>query len=432
MRLAKAKALAMASAFVLATAAIPAVAISQNAQGPLSEGVAAVVNDDVISTYDVLQRMRLLMVTSGVQPTQENLPQLQAESLRSLVDERLQLQELRRVEKQQKFSIIATDAELAQEINDIARGNNTTGEQLMASLAAQGVGAETFRSQLRAQISWNNWISGRYGSRLRIGDDQVKAFERRYNEQQSKPQYQVSEVYIDASRVGGMEVAANGAAQLVAQLQQGAPFAAVARQFSASPTAANGGDAGWVAQGVLPPEVDSALEQLRPGQLSAPIPVKDGIYIVYLRDKRAGGAAALVNLKQIAIGLPAGAPAAEVEAARAKLESIRPRVTSCANVEAAANGVEGVLTSDLGEAEVKDLIPDFQQAANTLQIGQVSQPIRTAAGLHLVAICGKRAAGGAAAPTAAQIENRLRGEQLALIARRYLRDLRNSATIETR
>jgi peptidyl-prolyl cis-trans isomerase SurA len=432
MRLAKAKALAMASAVVLATAAIPAVAISQNAQGPLSEGVAAVVNDDVISTYDVLQRMRLLMVTSGVQPTQENLPQLQAEALRSLVDERLQLQELRRVEKAQKFTIIATDAELTQEINDIARGNNTTGPQLLDSLAAQGVGAETFRSQLRAQISWNNWISGRYGSRLRIGDDQVKAFERRYNEQQSKPQYQVSEVYIDASRVGGMEVATSGAAQLVAQLQQGAPFAAVARQFSASPTAANGGDAGWVAQGVLPSEVDTALEQLRPGQLSAPIPVKDGIYIVLLRDKRAGGAAALVNLKQIAIGLPAGAPAAEVDAARAKLEAIRPKVTSCDNVEAAANGVEGVLTSDLGEAEVKDLIPDFQQAANTLQIGQVSQPIRTAAGLHLVAICGKRAAGGAATPTAAQIENRLRGEQLALIARRYLRDLRNSATIETR
>jgi peptidyl-prolyl cis-trans isomerase SurA len=55
-----------------------------------------------------------------------------------------------------------------------------------------------------------------------------------------------------------------------------------------------------------------------------------------------------------------------------------------------------VLTSDLGEAEIKDLAPTSSQAANTLQIGQISQPIRTAAGLHLVAVCGKRAAGEAA------------------------------------
>jgi peptidyl-prolyl cis-trans isomerase SurA len=61
----------------------------------------------------------------------------------------------------------------------------------------------------------------------------------------------------------------------------------------------------------------------------------------------------------------------------------------------------------------------------------VSDPIRTDAGMHLIAVCGKRQ-GGANAPSHDQIENRLRGQQLALIAKRYLRDLRNQATIETR
>ena len=86
---------------------------------------------------------------------------------------------------------------------------------------------------------------------------------------------------------------------------------------------------------------------------------------------------------------------------------------------------------DLGEAEIKDLAPSFRDAANSLDIGQISQPIRTAAGLHLVAVCGKRHS-GADSETATQIESRLRGQQLALISRRYLRDLRNAATIETR
>jgi peptidyl-prolyl cis-trans isomerase SurA len=425
------KALAMASAMALTVAAVPMVASSQ-AAGPLTESVAAVVNDDVVSNYDVLQRIRLLMVMSGVQPTQDNIAQLQEEAVRSLVDEHLEIQELRRVEKTQKFVIVSTEKEIDDQIAEIARGQGATPEALVASLAAQGIGVQTFRDQLRAQMSWDNWISGRYGSRLRIGEDQVKAFERKYNEQQAKPQYQVSEVFIDASRVGGMVTATNGAAQLVGQLQQGAPFAAVARQFSASPTAANGGDAGWIAQGSMGPEVDAVLDQLRPGQISAPIPVKDGVYIIYLRDKRAGAEAALVNLKQAAVGVPRDASAADVETARLKLMAVRAKVTSCDNLEAASSSVEGVLTSDLGETEVKDLAPAFRAAAETLKVGEVSAPIRTDAGLHLVAVCGKRASGAAAPPTAAQIESRLRGEQLAMISRRYLRDLRNSATIETR
>jgi len=398
---------------------------------PLSESVAAVVNDDIVSSYDLMQRMRLLMVTSGLQPTQENLPQLEQEALRSLIDEHVQMQELRRVEREQKITIISTDKEVDEEIENIAQGNKMNAQQLLASLSAQGVSADTWRAQIRAETSWQNWISGRYGSRLRIGEDQIKAFQRRMAESASKPQYQVSEVFIDAVRVGGSEVALNGARQLVTQMQQGAPFAAVARQFSAAATAANGGDAGWVSPGEMPAEVDAALEQLRPGQLSAPIQVKDGVYIVYLRDKRSGAKATLVDLKQVAVALPKDAPEADVQAATALLAGLKPKLTSCQTLEAEAGKVSGVVAGDLGEAEIGDLAPSFQEAANALNIGQVSDPIRTDAGLHLIAVCGKRQSGGGA-PSHDQIENRLKGQQLALISKRYLRDLRNSATIETR
>jgi peptidyl-prolyl cis-trans isomerase SurA len=413
-----------------AEAAAPAAPAAQRAN-PLSESVAAVVNDDIISSYDLMQRMRLLMVTSGMQPTQENLPQLEQEALRSLIDEHVQMQELRRVEKAQKITIISTDKEIEEQIQDIAKGNNMTPDQLTQSLAAQGVGIDTWKAQIRADSSWQAWISGRYGSRLRIGDDQIKAFERRQAEAASKPQYQVSEVFIDAGRVGGMEVAENGAKQLVTQMQQGAPFPAVARQFSASPTAANGGDAGWISPGEMPPEVDAALEQLRPGQLSAPIPVRDGVYIIYLREKRSGAKTALVDLKQVAVALPRDAAQPQVDAAQKLLVDLKPKITSCETLEATAGKVDGVVAGDLGEAEITDLAPAFQEAANTLKVGQVSDPIRTDAGLHLIAVCGKRQS-GAQAPTHDQIENRLRGQQLALISKRYLRDLRNSATIETR
>jgi peptidyl-prolyl cis-trans isomerase SurA len=411
--------------------AAPASAPRVAAPVPMSESVAAVVNDDIISTYDLGQRMRLLIATSGVQPTQETLPQFQREALVSLVDERLQLQELKRVQKEQKISIIATDEEILEELTDMAKQNNLKPEGFLLALKQQGIGSETLYEQIRAQMSWQRWIRGRYGSRLRIGEDQIKATQTRLSAAASRPQYEVSEVLIDAARVGGMEQATTGAAQLVTQLQQGAPFANVARQFSAAATAAAGGDAGWISQGEMPPEVDAVLDQLRPGQLSAPIPVKDGVYIIYLRDKRSGAGQTLVNLKQAAIALPATATAEDVEAARVKLDGVRGTIKDCATLEATAGKTQGVVAGDLGEAEVADLAPEFKSAAQTLKIGELSAPIRTKVGLHVLAVCGKRAA-GAAQLDHDQIESRLTGQQLSMIARRYMRDLRNSATIETR
>ncbi len=421
--------------------ALPAAAMAQEAAPPpaaapepprgLAEAVAAVVNDDIISTYDLAQRMRLLIATSGVQPTQETLPQFQREALISLIDEHLQIQELKRVQKEQKIDLIATDADVDEDVDAMAKQNNLTKEQFFAQMASQGIGADTLRQQIRAQQSWQRWIRGRYGSRLRIGEDQIKAQQQRVAASASKTQYQIAEVFLDANRVGGMETAINGAGQLIAQMQQGAPFQAVARQFSASSTAASGGEVGWITAGEMAPEVDAALEQMRPGQLSRPIPVRDGVYIIYLRDKRSGAGAMVVALKQAAVALPQTASDADVAAARDKLLSLRGQIKGCDDIETQAAKVQGVVAADLGEAEVKDLSPAFQQAADSLQPGQVSEPIRTSAGLHLLAVCGKHASGEAAMGHD-QIENRLYGQQLSMIARRYMRDLRNSATIETR
>jgi peptidyl-prolyl cis-trans isomerase SurA len=416
-------------------ALVPANAPTANADAGdrplLSESVVVTVNDDIISSYDIVQRMRLLIVTSGIQPSDQNLPELQREAVRSLIDEHLEMGDLREEGKTQKFDLIASDAEVDDEIASIARSNNTSASQLLAQLAAQGVGAQTFRDQLRAEISWRGWIRGRYGQRLTIGEDQIKAFQKRQEAGAGKPQYDISEVFIDANRAGGMQQANDGAAQLITQIQKGAPFAAVARQFSAAPSAANGGQVGWITQGEMPAEVDRALEDLRPGQLSNPIQVKDGVYIVFLRDKHAGGATQVVKLKQAAIALSKTATPEEVAQAQEKLTALRPRLQGCENLETAAAKVPGVVSGDLGEAEVKDLAPGFRDAVETLQAGQVSQPIRTDAGLHLIAVCEKHM-GGANQLTHDQIEDRLYGQELAMIAKRELRDLRNTATIETR
>ncbi len=420
-----------AACLALGVVAGPAFSQGRPAPAGLSEGVAAVINDEVISTFDLAQRMRLLIATSGVQPTEQNLPQFQREALSGLVDERLQIQELRRVEKEQKIEIVPIDSEVDEQLTEMARENNANLQQFTNALAAQGIGIATLREQVRAQTGWQRWVRGRYGSRLRVGEDQVKAELERISAAATRPQYQIAEVFIDAARVGGMEVAVNGAAQLVAQIQQGAPFPAVARQFSASPTAATGGDVGWITAGEMPSEVDAALEQMRPGQLSQPIPVRDGVYIVYMRDRRAGASTQTVSLKQAAIALPQTAPDADVRAAAGRLGELRGRISGCEAVETEANRVQGVVAGDLGEAELKDLSPAFRSAVEGLSTGQTSEPIRTNVGLHILTVCA-RGSGGAGDVSREQVEGRIYGQQLSMIARRYMRDLRTAATIETR
>ena len=427
---------AAAAAQRAASAAIPAATVPAAATPQMAEGVAAVVNDDIISTYDLRQRMRLLVMTSGVQITAQNeqevVPQLEQEALRSLIDEHLETQEIQRVSKKQKTKdFIADDKEIDDELSDMAKRNNLSYAQLKQSFAASDVDIQTLRDQIRTSITWQRLVGGIYGRDIRVADVQINNILQRLTTQAGQTQYLVAEIFIDANRAGGMDEAIKGATQLVAQMQQGAPFGNVARQFSAAPTAASGGDTGWISASEEPPEVAKALEQLRPGQLSAPIPVSDGVYILQLRDKRAASGQTMVALKQAAVRLEKDAPQAQIEAAEAQLKSLKPQIKGCSNIDQITAKTPGVVSADLGEADINDLSAQFKTAAQKLQAGEVSDPIRTEVGLHLVAVCSKHA-GGSKMPTREEIQNRLQSEQLSVMSRRYLRDLRNSATIEAR
>ncbi|HET9159199.1 MAG TPA: peptidylprolyl isomerase [Caulobacteraceae bacterium] len=403
------------------------------AQSALREGAEAVVNDEVISTYDLKQRMALIVGRSGIKLTKENEPEVQQEALYGLIDERLKLQELRHQEEERKAKgkIIVQDDEVDQEIADIAKQNKITPQQYYAILASWGVDPQTERQRIRAEKSWIYWISGFYGRRVRISDQEVNAYLADLTSRASKPSYLVGEIFIDANRAGSVDKAVAMAQQLTGQLQQNVSFQQIAQQFSGLPTAANGGDAGWLSASEMRPEVAAVVDQLRPGQLSRPIPVADGAYLIYLRDKRAGGGSPVVSLKQVAIRVASDAPAAEVQAAQAKLLAVKAKITSCANVEQAAQGQPDLAAGDLGEAEVKDLSPAFRDAAEKLAIGQVSNPIRTDVGLHLVAVCGRRDS-AVKLPSRDEVVNELENQKLSMIAKREILNLRSAATIETR
>jgi peptidyl-prolyl cis-trans isomerase SurA len=421
------------AAAITALAALATTAHAQDAPpSSLRQGVVAIVNDNVISGYDLQQRVLLLVATSGVQPTAQNTPQFEQEAVNELIDEALEMQEVRRAEKDQKFKIVADDDAVNRRIDEIAQSSPyKTGARLLQAFSDSGIAPETFRAQVRADISWQDWMHGRYGgSRLKISPAQVSAVIAEIEAQAAKPQYLLGEILIDADHAGGMAQAQAAGDQIVTQLQQGASFTQIARQFSSASTAATGGDTGWLSDAELPAELRPVVDQLRPGELSKPIPADTGVYIVLLRDKRAGSSSELISLKQAAISLPPDATPQAVADAQRKLLALRAELKDgCDGLEARAAKVDGVVAGDLGEADTKDLKPEFRDAVQNLTAGQVSQPIRTDAGLHLIAVCARRQA-GVNIPPNDEIEARLKEQEISLISKRSLRDLRNSATIE--
>jgi peptidyl-prolyl cis-trans isomerase SurA len=391
----------------------------------MAEGVMVTVNDDLITSYDVRQRMLFLIFTSQLRPTEENLPAIQQQALRGLIDQQLQSQELER------YEVEVTDEMVNSEIAAMAQESGASAEQMLAAMTEFGLDAATFREKVRVDMGWGMLVNGRYRDRTRVGTDQINAVLERIEQAASRPQWLLGEIYIDAAAVGGMDIAMNGARQLVQQLLQGAPFPAVARQFSSAPSAQGGGDAGWVIEGETPAQVQAALNQMNPGQLSNPIAVDGGVYIILVRDERTGAVSTMASLRQAGVRLPPNASEAQVAEATATLNALRDSGLTCDNIVDRANATTGVIGSELGEADVADLAAPFQEIARSAAVGSVSTPQRSEQGLHLVAMCGRRAASDSI-PTREEVQQQLSRQQLDMLNRRYIRDLRNAATIESR
>ena len=128
------------------------------------------------------------------------------------------------------------------------------------------------------------------------------------------------------------------------------------------------------------------------------------------------------------IELPETATEAQIAEANARLEALRLQVT-CDTMLTRATSEQGLLGSDLGESDVQNLAPQFQQVARSAEVGSVSSPVRTPLGLHLLGVCGRRA-GGATAPDVRQVENGLFRQNLATLERRYMRNLLADALVE--
>ncbi|HEX5077712.1 MAG TPA: peptidylprolyl isomerase [Geminicoccaceae bacterium] len=394
--------------------------------------IAAVVNDDVVSVQDLNDRLDLVMFTSGVKNTPQARQGLAPQVLRSLVEEALQLQEAKRL------GITVQDQEIDQALANIAERNTMDVPAMRRLLANAGVDFETLLAQLRAQIAWVKIINQQIRPRVNVTVDQLDLAvqEARLNERQ--PEYLLSEIVLPVDNPSQEDAVAADARRLVEAVRNGGSFESLARQVSAAASAEQGGDLGWVRSAVIPPDLLAALEQLKPGDVSAPLRSPVGYHVFWLRDRRlapaqitSGDAQVEVSLSQILFPFDEQEGRAATPRLHQQALALRPQLLDCDAINriAAERNLPG--SGALGWVRIGDLPPDFARVLVDLPIGQASEPLQGPAGVHLIMVCDRRGA-VRSVPQREEIAQRLESEQIDRLARRYLRDLRTQAFVDIR
>lgn len=393
------------------------------------EGVRALVNDEPITTVDVRNRMRLIIASTGIaQVDPESLTRIETQALRGLIDEVLQLQAAR------EFEVQVSDEEITQSILDLANRNSTTIDSIISDLEQSGVDISTLRHQLEAEIAWQIIVNGRYSSRIRISTQQIEMALERLAVSASQPQFRIFEIFIGINNVNEEEVAVQSMINVMEQLQQGAQFPELARQFSDSSSSAQGGDIGWITANQLRPEIASILPQMMVqfnqgggrGALSNPVRVPGGLMIIAVVAARDGSTTLQYDLVQLTVPNSA----LNEETGNALREAL-DRSPSCGDAEAVAASIPGAFSTALGSIGSDAMLPQISEVLSPLRTGDNSGVMETAAGMQALLVCDREIA-GPGVPSRDDLERQLRGQQLSLLSRRWLRDLRRDGTVEIR
>jgi peptidyl-prolyl cis-trans isomerase SurA len=407
----------------------PPTAPGQPPAGPSPEmRIAAVVNDEVISVFDVVSRMRMVMISSSIADTPEMRQRIGPQVLRSLIDEKLELQEAKRQ------TVTATDAEINNGLQQIEKQNNMKSGQLNELLKARGIDRGSLVDQLTAGIVWAKLVRRQAAQTTEISDEEIDEAVKRAKEHASEPQSRVAEIFLAVDNPAQEGEVRSLAERLTQQMRQGARFSAIAQQFSQSATAAVGGDIGWLRPDQLPPELGKAVSALRPGELSAPVRVGSGYYLLLVVDRRTGNSGgeqdSVFDIVQVVFPLPARPSDALRQAALREAASVRTAAKDCPSLLKIGKEKAPQLSSE-GQLRASNISPEMRSLVNRLSIGQASEPIVQKNGVGVIMVCAKSNSSGGGV-TRDQVTETLLRQRLDTIARRYLRDLRRNAYVDVR
>lgn len=390
--------------------------------------IVAKVNGKVVTNYQVDQRAAFLRMVTNLEDTAENRAQIRQDATQMLIDEILKLD-----------AAAALDPTLAQRSRETARklvdenfeANGKTGSQ---SLREKGIDSSNIQQKFITDIVWGEVIRLKFQTKFAELDIIVDKALSRIEANARQPQVKLSEIILLPEPNRPLDRTLVLANEIIKAVNNGANFNAIAKQYSASGTAANGGQLGWVMLDQLPGDIQDQVKMTKIGAISAPLQ-RDGLIILVRNEGRRQDGVAdpsqdIITLARVVYPLAKDASNADKLEAAAKLERDTASVNSCDGLVALnqsyGSGIQGLIKNiNLGSFN-----RPLQALVNDLKAGVPSKPVSFTEGISVFMLC-DRISPKITLPLRDEVFRVEFDKIFGSLAERYLLRLRRLAIIET-
>lgn len=412
-----------------------------NAARPVDR-VVAVVNEEVITAVELAQRVRVAQEQLQRQRIALPAPEaLKRQVLEQMILQRAQLQLAR------ESGVRVDDSTVNAAIGRIAEQNGMTLAILRERLEREGVSFARYREDIRDEIILTRLRDREVESRVHVTEGEVDNLLAEQRDSTDAPQLLVAQILLrvpEGSSPERIEAVRQRAEALLAQLRAGADFAQLAATYSAGAEALQGGELGWRSQDRLPAVFVEAIKDLKPGELGPIVRSPGGFHLLKLvgqrsaleakKDKVPPKAVQQTHARHILLRVSELTPEAEV---KRRLDDLRERLTRGKQDFGQLARLHSIDPSstrggDLGWLYPGDTVPEFERVMDQLALGEVSEPVQTPFGWHLIQVLERRAEESPQERTRLQARLALRERKAEEQYQDWLRQLRDRTYVEYR
>jgi peptidyl-prolyl cis-trans isomerase SurA len=401
----------------------------------LVDRIVAVVNKEVITRYELSERSERALKELGRRGTSPpNRGEIERQVLERMITDKVQLQYAK------ETGLRVDDLDLDRTIGRVAENNNLSLTEFRQRLERDGVRFDKFREELRDEILISRLREREVSSKITVSEGEIENFLADQGDKKSAPvEYNIAHILVRVPEQASpeqLESRRARAGEVVKRLKDGADFAQVAATYSDAPDALQGGVMGWRSQDRLPDLFVDTLAKLKPGEVSGVLRSPAGFHVLKLVDQRGAGAPLLIEQAHVRHILVRTNELVSEDDAKRKLVQLRERIVNGVDfAELARLNSDDSSASrggDLGWVYPGDTVPEFERAFMELKPMEMSQPVKTPFGWHLIQVLERR--------TSDMSSDRKRLEaRKALLERKsdeayqeWLRQLRDRAYVEYR
>jgi len=397
--------------------------------------IVAVVDKDVITYSELRDRIQIVLGQLEKQGAQRP-PQdvLEKQVLERLISDRLQLQ------LASQTGLRVDDNQLDRTMERIAEQNKLSVSEFRAALENDGINYRKFREDMRNEIIVARLREREVDNRINVTEAEIdNLLTSQASRNEIRDEFDLSHILIrtpEESSPEELQKLRAKADEAMKRLQDGEDFGQVSARFSDAPNALEGGKLGWKNDTQIPKLFVDALKTLQAGQVTDIIRSPNGFHILKLNNRRGAALPMLVQQTNVRHILIKPSEVVSDADAQHRLEDLKERIENGGNfVELARQYSEDGTAAkggELGWVNPGDTVPDFEKAMNALQPGQVSAPVRSPFGWHLIQVLERRNQDMSKEAARLKARQEIRARKADEAYQDWLRELRDRAYVEYR